>query len=585
MAYKVINYKDVLLFHLVHECNQMENYSHESVVNNFIEIVCQNGSSNPEREEWINRFDNKKDTEFILNLKVFLNTNTIVFQNEKELFVKNELNANFQDSSNLEELHEFFFNDFAIFTKAFYKIVNDYDIVKRTRLTHDLANNLRAYGKVKNGNVHSLEFIYTIAETINRLIKAWRKKKSFTKIVIDSLKNSLELMYFKEKYSAFYMVTTNKTASHRKISVFNTVLNVTDIVSKSEEEKTKITGEILNLDDEEYKTNDHKNGKFFTPYIENCIQKSDFHVFISEDAFTEGSLNVDWQLIRLVALISQPGIVTPTAIERSMQVAYNAKFNSGCISRQVGAVVTDNNFSVKSIGWNDVPQGQTPCNLRNITDLMENKTESLFSEYEKSERFKSESVTKLPRDYEKDLSGRNCSFCFKSFQNAIEGEKNQVHTRSLHAEENAMLQISKYGGQGLKDGNLFTTASPCELCSKKAFQLGIKNIYYIDPYPGISIDHILKSGHDSKSNPNLVAFQGAVGRVYHKLYEPFMAYKDELSLLTGINPKPSMDMKIRNLIKDKELQEKLIKRLEGKSELQKEEFLVKSLGISLEKTY
>lgn len=75
-------------------------------------------------------------------------------------------------------------------------------------------------------------------------------------------------------------------------------------------------------------------------------------------------LNLDYQLLRFMALIRQPGIITPTQIERTMQVAYNAKLNSGCISRQVGAVVTDAKFSIKAIGWNDVPAGQTPCNLR-----------------------------------------------------------------------------------------------------------------------------------------------------------------------------------------------------------------------------
>ena len=46
-------------------------------------------------------------------------------------------------------------------------------------------------------------------------------------------------------------------------------------------------------------------------------------------------------LARIVALLMHPGLVTPTKIERCMQVAMTAKLNSGCLSRQVGAVVTD----------------------------------------------------------------------------------------------------------------------------------------------------------------------------------------------------------------------------------------------------
>ena len=68
------------------------------------------------------------------------------------------------------------------------------------------------------------------------------------------------------------------------------------------------------------------------------------------------------QLMKYLALILQPGLVAPTHIERCMQLAFNAKYNSGCLSRQVGAVITGEDFSVRAVGWNDVPKGQVPCN-------------------------------------------------------------------------------------------------------------------------------------------------------------------------------------------------------------------------------
>lgn len=110
-----------------------------------------------------------------------------------------------------------------------------------------------------------------------------------------------------------------------------------------------------------------------------------------------------------------------------------------------------------------------------------------------------------------------------------------MHTRALHAEENAFLQVSKYGGGSVKGGFLFTTASPCELCSKKAYQLGIKKIYYIEPYPGISKDHILSFG-DSYI-PEMILFNGAIGQAYIDFYSPRIPIKDEVELLTGVNVK------------------------------------------------
>ncbi|WP_330442831.1 hypothetical protein [Flavobacterium sp. C4GT6] len=584
--FTIINYKNVLLFHLIHESNKEKNYSQK-----FIDIVCQNGRSEENKSEWKNRFDKTEDSKFIDNLKKFLDSKSQIFEDVKEKFPANKtLNQCLTEENDKSKISDFFFGkDYNTFSKKLYDLLNNHNITKRTRLVHDLANNLRLYGTVSNldeKEKESLEHIYIIAETINRIIKAWRKKKENPncKIVIDALKNSLEIMFFKEKYSAFYMIATNRENEARKQYVKKQITE-----KYSEKASNDHSDEILILDNYEYKSNDYKEGKFTVPDIENCIQKSDYHLFINEnDHLKNQYLSINLQLIKLIALINQPGIITPTSIERTMQVAYNAKFNSGCISRQVGAVITDENFSVKSIGWNDVPEGQTPCNLRNIEDLIDGKKkQDLFSDFEKTTlscdfyKDKESFKDKVQKEYKKsnmnDLEGRNCSFCFKTFHNAFEGEKNQVHTRSLHAEENAMLQITKYGGLGLKGGNLFTTASPCELCSKKAYQLGITNIYYIDPYPGIATIHTLKNGHNINTNPKLIMFQGAVGRVFHKLYEPFMAYKDEISILTNLSPKPSVESKLRDLIKNKELQERVLKKINGLPDEDKEAFLKKQI--------
>lgn len=105
-----------------------------------------------------------------------------------------------------------------------------------------------------------------------------------------------------------------------------------------------------------------------------------------------------------------------------------------------------------------------------------------------------------------------------------------MYTRSLHAEENAMLQMVKFGGESLRNGIIYVTASPCELCSKKLYQIGVRKIVYIDPYPGISKEHIIGCGY---KRPELKPFQGAYGCAYYKLFQPFMPYKDELDIRTG----------------------------------------------------
>jgi dCMP deaminase len=74
---------------------------------------------------------------------------------------------------------------------------------------------------------------------------------------------------------------------------------------------------------------------------------------------------------------------------------------------------------------------------------------------------------------------------------------------------------------------MYVTASPCVLCSKKAYQIGIRDIVYLDPYTDIAPDLILNCGFDI---PRLRAFRGAIGGTFYKLYQPFIPYKDELKI-------------------------------------------------------
>ena len=99
---------------------------------------------------------------------------------------------------------------------------------------------------------------------------------------------------------------------------------------------------------------------------------------------------------------------------------------------------------------------------------------------------------------------------------------------------------------------MFTTASCCELCAKKAYQLGIKEIYYIDAYPGIAQRHILESG-PKDNRPEMKLFSGAIGRAYINLYNPLLPLKDEIEERTNVKVK-----EIRKPKKDSEKEKKEI---------------------------
>lgn len=571
--FDVIEYKDVVLLFILHNCYDEDNSQFANNIANWIKDLgtyktfetprfCSEKGIASGSEEFINKEFKNFITNELRKLKV----------EQKEVFKETDL------KKVLKEKAIFFSSEYQQFAFSFFKELDVFSIYLRHKLIHVTSYCLRKFGtldfqeiKRNDNKTNDLNNIYIIAETINAIIKCRRKETTTAHIIIDRLKNSYEMNYFREKYSGYHTIAINREEKSRKESIKTKI----ESLYSGDKEKSNDNYKLIDdLDKTEYLVSEFKEGKFEGFDIENCVQKADYHIWY-DDKFSKNDFYNDFeknngsityknqiidktnefyiyqplliQTLKLTALIKQPGLITPSYIERIMQIAYNTKLNSGCISRQVGAVVTDKNFSVKGIGWNEVANGQLPCSSRDIRDFKEanekdnkgftlfelGKTEHKYKDFQSFKEKLEADIEKVEAILETDLKGRPCSMCFKSHHNSYEAKENQVHTRSLHAEENAMLQISKYGGQPLLGGNLFTTASTCELCAKKAYQLGIKNIFYIDVYPGISNDQILNNGSNV---PKTYAFQGAIGRGFNKLYEPFMSQKDELNIRTNFKP-------------------------------------------------
>ena len=408
-------------------------------------------------------------------------------------------------------------------------------------------NSIRSTGKIQLNyweKEFDYKYIYHIPTTINKIIKILRsieKKEEPCYIVIDSIKNPYEAKYFKDRYAAFYLVSIN-TSNENRIRRLTSVYHFSEDQQKDLDEKesgkhidfpNNELERIYNVRTDEERKKLKRRLEFAGQNVKRCIESSDIHLFNPREE-SENSNFLKAQLAWYISLMLHPGLIAPTPMERVMQVAYTAKLNSGCLSRQVGAVVTDSNGSIKSVGWNDVAQGQTPCSLRSIEGLLYDFDSHIYSDYERNDndiRKVAKEKLNIIKTKKSQLEGLNIPYCFKDLKNKVDGEKNQVHTRSLHAEENAFLQLAKYGSCGIEGGKLYTTASPCELCAKKAYQLGIKEIIFIDPYPGIATSHIINIG---TNKPELIQFRGAIGHSYHRLYEQVMPIKDEIHYLTDM---------------------------------------------------
>lgn len=422
--------------------------------------------------------------------------------------------------------YEFIFNTLPNISTSIKEVLNSDGKKHYTPIFQALGDNIRKSGSPLSDSINPAQLL-ALPECLARIVKLARQRNRLKNeknnyFVIDALRHPFEIRYLRERISPFYAMAVTTDDFDRKIRLLQNNFTATEITKLDEKE---YPSEI-----KDQKRRPSGYSAFVSQDIQACLEISDVYISNLGKPEAKDTRKAANQVVRYIALMQHPGIVTPTHIERCMHTAFSAKLNSACISRQVGAVITDSNFSIKAVGWNDVPKGQVPCLLRNTQFAISRGLDSdAYSKYEKSDDFIKElKKNKLSTIRSGYAHGRNITYCFKSTYNVIKGDKNQVHTRALHAEENAFLQVVKYGGQGIDGGCLFTTASPCELCAKKAYQLGIRKIFFIDPYPGISNDHILSVGTNP---PEVTLFSGAIGRAYHNLYEPTMAYKDELDKL------------------------------------------------------
>ena len=474
-----------------------------------------------------------------------------------------------------------------------------------------IGNLVRKYGELRDSNNwknHKPEYIYKIIERINLLIKIMRRKEwimsdinersnkptqNHLHLVIDSIKNEYEAYYMKARYGSFYLMGITLDDRERKARLRYEGLSEDQIMiidhreqpslgqkaymeGKKENEKNSYCDYLASEKNcnndfakfmiDAYKTEDYK---FYLQDVDYCIQNAD--ILINNAGKKE---ELKKPLLRYVCLMFHPGLVPPTVDERNMQIAQAAKLNSGCISRQVGAVVCDKYGSILSVGWNDpsAHEGNEyfSCIRRNFSDLWNKKFKYAYSCYElddpefrkrmvevikansdkqaiesisQEQISESEKYEKLYAQFMADnnekLKGLPTSYCFKDVYNAIKGDRNQVHTRAQHGEEKAMEGCDKSRTAG---GTLYSTSSSCELCAKKALSYNIERIVFIEPYSGLTNDHILGHNIKPKHGEEMVAedqkqkqvqvelFTGATQCAYSQLYTPIFPLKDELEL-------------------------------------------------------
>lgn len=287
--------------------------------------------------------------------------------------------------------------------------------------------------------------------------------------IIDSIKNLEELQLLRAVYrDIFYLFSIFSSEKER--------INALTQKGLSYPEANSL------IDSDEHENND---------YGQNVRD-----TFIDGDFFVRSSSNIhdtiENKIHRYFHLIFNSEIITPSFQETAMYFAKSAAGNSSCLSRQVGATITDKNGIVISQGWNDVPKKggnlyrNSDSNPKRCFELgyctNSNHKEDIFEEIInkiKEEITIANKIQKGPFSITtNDETYDNIEKIIRTsrFKNIIE------YSRSIHAEMHAIIIGSQLTGEKMIDGDLFCTTYPCHNCARHIILAGIKNIYYIEPY-------------------------------------------------------------------------------------------------------
>jgi deoxycytidylate deaminase len=322
--------------------------------------------------------------------------------------------------------------------------------------------------------------------------------------IIDSIKNPAELNILKTVYRRLlYCIGIFSPYEMRETYLKNKQLQPTEIVDLIEQDSH-----------EEIK---HGQG------VRDTFVYADYYLRV--DSVTQGY--IDMRLSRFLHLIFGTSIITPTKDETAMFSAFSASSNSACLSRQIGASITDKDGNVISVGWNDVPcyhggmyRSDSNHDLVGKEDLrcINFKNGQCQNDFNKnllctklSSKLKEAGLISAD-DIEKVTSLLKSS----DLKRLIE------FSRAVHAEMHAIIIGSQKTGSQMVGGSLFTTTFPCHNCARHIVLAGISTVYYIEPYLK-SLATILHSDSITENETTdkklrILLYDGVSPRIYNRMF-------------------------------------------------------------------
>jgi len=208
-------------------------------------------------------------------------------------------------------------------------------------------------------------------------------------------------------------------------------------------------------------------------------------LFLRIDKPTE--TQIEKKINRFLELMLGVKIHTPTTAETAMYLADTAASNSACLSRQVGASITDRDGEILAVGWNDVPKPFGGLYMADLEKdpISENDHRCWNKEgggYCSNDEQKILFADSLIRDVMKFVEKGKEEEVTKIFMKNTKLRGLIEFSRSVHAEMHAIINAGHSAGERIRGGKLYCTTYPCHSCARHIVAAGISEVYYIEPY-------------------------------------------------------------------------------------------------------
>lgn len=273
--------------------------------------------------------------------------------------------------------------------------------------------------------------------------------------IIDQLKHQDEIKLLRSIYPRnFYLLGLIRTEKERRLNL--------------EEEKISASNidELIRRD---------RKGVPHGQQVEKSLYNADYfiHNIHNQNKMLEESVN------RFINLIHGMSGVTPTNDEIGMHAAHSASLRSACLSRQVGASITDSKGGVISTGCNDVPSFKG--------GLYNSSSSSDFRCVHRGQCSNDKHKGLLKEEIREILSstittGTVLDDLIEKITSETKIKSLIEYSRAVHAEMDAIVSLARNNKESTVGKTLYSTTYPCHNCARHIVAAGIIRVVYIEPY-------------------------------------------------------------------------------------------------------